>query len=418
MKNLKTIVFSPAIYNLAETTRCIEIAKACKDYFNIHFISYGGDFEHIIEKEGYEITRLEPQLTPEKVKHLYKVDQGQKFSSYFTEKEIRQQVNNEIAFFKKVKPVAVVTGFNFSNNISCRVEKIPLLWLTHTTWMIESGYRKRLFTYPDMLDLPVLRWFGEKNLIKLSLWAFATFGKLIYKPYNNVAREFGTLQFNSMEDIWLGDYNLLAEPDDFCDLETPSSFHYIGPLIGKLDAPIPNEILNLPKDKPIVFFAMGSSGQPKVIKKIIEGFEGKPYRVIAPVKSKIKNINIKIPSNVIVTDLLPTHKVNPMADISVIHGGIGTVMTAILAGKPVVGISMMAEQEANIDCLVKKGYAIRIRKNRFTPKKLYAAIETLLADENAKASALAYKQSTEKWLNRDLITDFFVREFKENKQKI
>lgn len=412
MKHTQTIVFSPAIYNLAETTRCIEIAKACKDSFNIHFISYGGGFEHIIEKENFEITKLYPQLTPEKVKYLYKIDQGQKFGSYFTKEEIKQQVNNEIAFFKKIKPIAVVTGFNFSNNISCRIEKIPLIWLTHTTWMIESGYRKGLFTYPDMLDLPVLRWLGEKNLIKLSLWAFATFGKLIYKPYNIVAKEFGVRQFNSMEDMWLGDYNLLAEPDDFCDLETPSSFHFIGPLIGKLDTPIPKEILNLPKDKPIVFFAMGSSGQPKVIKKIIEGFAEKPYWVIAPVKSKLKNINVKIPSNVIVTDLLPTHKVNPMADISVIHGGIGTVMTAILAGKPVVGISMMAEQEANIDCLVKKGYAIRIRKNRFTPDKLYSAIETLLADDEAKAKALVYKESTEKWLDSELITNFFLKNLK------
>ncbi len=113
MDNKKTIVFSPAAYNLAETTRCIEIAKACKEVFNIQFISYGGDFEDLIEKEGFKVIRLEPQLTQKKIEHLYKVDQGEKLGSFFSKEEIRQQVNNEIAIFKKTKPAAVVTGFNF-----------------------------------------------------------------------------------------------------------------------------------------------------------------------------------------------------------------------------------------------------------------------------------------------------------------
>jgi hypothetical protein len=57
---------------------------------------------------------------------------------------------------------------------------------------------------------------------------------------------------------------------------------------------------------------------------------------------------VKIPSNVLVTDWLQAHQVNPIADLSLIHGGIGTVMTAALACKPVVGIGMQPEQTANL----------------------------------------------------------------------
>ena len=49
---MKTIIFSPAAYNLAETTRCLEIAKACRNHFEILFISYGGEFENLIEHIG------------------------------------------------------------------------------------------------------------------------------------------------------------------------------------------------------------------------------------------------------------------------------------------------------------------------------------------------------------------------------
>jgi UDP:flavonoid glycosyltransferase YjiC (YdhE family) len=191
----------------------------------------------------------------------------------------------------------------------------------------------------------------------------------------------------------------------------PSTYHYISPLIARLDLPIPKEIVQLPRDKPLVYFAMGSSGQPQVIAKIIAGFKGHPYRVIAPVARLLKGLNVPIPDNVLVTDWLPAHKINPMADISVIHGGIGTVMTACLAGKPVVGVSMMFEQEANIDCLVRKGFAMRIRKNRLTPERLCLAIETLLDDGEAQRKAQVFQKVVQASLDSASITRFFVNTF-------
>ncbi|MCG2785655.1 MAG: hypothetical protein L6461_11165 [Anaerolineae bacterium] len=407
---MQTLIFSPAVYNLAETTRCIEVAKACREAFDVLFISYGGEFEHLITKAGFAIQPLEPQITPEKAEHIYKVDQGAKFGDLFSVAEVEQQVRNEIALFEKVKPVAVVTGFNMSNGISCRVAKVPLVWLTHSTWMLASMLEARLGTWPDMLDFPPLNWLPDATLLWITK-KFTALSGLILRPYNQVARHYGLAPFADIEQIWTGDYNLLAEPAEVCELDLPPSYHYIPPLIGRLDIPVPDEILQLPKDKPLVYFAMGSSGQPQVIAKIVESFKDKPYRVIAPVAKHLKGMNVQVPENVLVTDWLPAHKVNPLADISVIHGGIGTVMTACLAGKPVVGISMMFEQEANIDCLVRKGFAIRIRKNRLTPEKLCQAIDALLADTEAQRKAQEFQQIMLRWEDTALITTFFVNTF-------
>jgi len=396
--------------NLAETTRTIEIAKVCRDIFDIVFVSYGGEFENLIEKEGFVIRHLEPNLTPEKIEYLYKVDQGQEFGYFFSIKEVEEQVKNEIALFQELKPVAVVTGFNFSNSISCRVTRIPLIWLTHSTWMMQSMYNAGLASYVDMLDLPGIRLLPESLLTWISK-KILPLTNLMVRPYDKVARRYGLKPFKAMESLWEGDYNLLAEPEEFCELELPPTYHYIGPLIGRLDSPIPEDILNLPKDKPIIYFAMGSSGQPEVIAKIVEGFAGKPYRVIAPVKSLLRNLDVKVPSNVIVTDWLPAHKVNPMADISVIHGGIGTVMTACLAGTPVVGVSMQPEQEFNIDCLVRKGFAIRIRRKRFTPEKLSSAIDRLLADKETQRKAKEFQKVIQRYDDLSLIINFFKSTF-------
>ncbi|MDP3981088.1 MAG: glycosyltransferase [Chlamydiota bacterium] len=101
---------------------------------------------------------------------------------------------------------------------------------------------------------------------------------------------------------------------------------------------IPESVIQIPKDKPIIYFAMGSSGSDEMVSRILQSFEGKPYRVIAPVVPLVRRLNITVPDNVIMTEYLPADKVNPFADLSVIHGGIGTVMTACISGTPIVGI--------------------------------------------------------------------------------
>lgn len=142
---------------------------------------------------------------------------------------------------------------------------------------------------------------------------------------------------------------------------------------------------------------MGSSGTPEIIARILQGFGGAPYRVIAPVKAHLEKLNVSLPDNVVVTDWLPAHKVNALADISVIHGGIGTVMTAALAGEPAVGVGMQAEQNANLDCLVRKGFAIRIAKRKADASHVLAAVKQLLSDQMAKQKARAFSAIVAQW---------------------
>ena len=103
--------------------------------FQSHFISDGGDFEPLIEKHGFALTRMEPRLTPEKIEHIAKVDRGEKFAPAFTDREMIQRVENEVAVVKRVAPVAVVTGSYPSIPVTCRVLKIPLVWVVQSTWL-------------------------------------------------------------------------------------------------------------------------------------------------------------------------------------------------------------------------------------------------------------------------------------------
>jgi UDP:flavonoid glycosyltransferase YjiC (YdhE family) len=113
--------------------------------------------------------------------------------------------------------------------------------------------------------------------------------------------------------------------------------------------------------------------------------------VIAPVKFQLEQVpGVRVPSNVLVTDWVPALQVNKLADLAVIHGGIGTVMTAALAGKPAVGVGMQMEQVANLACLERLGFAIRVPKSKNPARQIQAAIEKLMNDENAKSKAAAF----------------------------
>jgi len=409
---MKTILFSPIAFNLAETTRAIEIAKALSNDFNCHFVSYGGAYEPMLEKSGFSHTRLEPRLTPQAIQKLYAFDHGHWIGAPYSLEAVRQMVLGELELFKRIKPVAVVTGTHPSNCISCPVAQIPLVCIVQSGMALNTAARRGRLKNLDVLDTVPIRWLPAGIRSKLSEWLLDIVLKVAARPFNQLAGEYGVKPIHHLEDFFLAGYHLLVtEPSGFSDPVFPSKAHFVGPLIAHLDAALPEEVLNLPRDLPLIYFTMGSTGHPDIVARIIEGFKGKPYRVIAPVKDLLGQQTVQIPENVLVTGLLPALEVNRLADIAVIHGGIGTIMIACLAGKPVVGIAMSPEQLINLENLVAKGFAIRISKRELNTTNLCQTIDRLLADPVARQKALAYQVEVEKWDSQKLIRDYFCATF-------
>ena len=207
----KVILFAPCAFNLAETSRMVEIAKAIERHpaasqaFDIHFISDGGDFESMIEKHGFTLTRMEPRLTQEKIELIAKVDRGEKFTPAFTDAEMIQRVEDEAAVLRRLNPVAVVTGSYPSIPVTCRVLNVPLVWVVQSTWLPDffehgAGMTDRFRPAP------------VKAVADLLVFAFINFwiryGFL--NTINRTARHFGVAGFGSIFEFWCGDITLVA----------------------------------------------------------------------------------------------------------------------------------------------------------------------------------------------------------------
>ncbi len=398
---MKTLVFAVAGYNLAETGRMIEIAKAARKHFNVIFASYGGQFEQLIEGEGFPLEKMSPRLTEKKLARLRVVLSGEALNTvgYLSAEELAARVPNEIAFFKEVNPTAVLTGWCLSVTISTRAAGIPFVNVLHST-TVREYYEAGLQSWPDRSDFGFVRWLFRNDEERMNRWVSRLVLKLAApaRAYNAVGPMYGLPKFKNFIDLIEGDHTLLADIPEWVGFrEVRPTLHYIGPLPARIDRRIPDEVTSMPRDKPIVYFAMGSSGKPALVAEILAGFRNKPYRVIAPVRSHIEQMTVDIPENVVVTGFLPAHKVNPMADISVIHGGQNTVMNACLSGTPIVGIGMHPEQQANLDACVRKGFAVRLNKKRASASDVLAAVDKLLRDKKAATAVKTFRGQLAEW---------------------
>jgi len=410
---MRTIIFAVAGYNLAETGRMLEIAGACRGKFDILFLSYGGRYENLIEEQGFALRKMKPRLTDQQLAHVRKALSGETLNTvgYFSAEEMEPRVENEIKLFKEIQPVCVLTGWCQSVLISTRAARVPFVNVLHSTSITEY-YQAGLQSWPDRTNFRFLRWIFSEEKMNWFTSKLVLRLKIPAKPFNTLGKKYKLKEFHNFIEVLEGDYTLLADIPEWVGLEElRPNVRHIGPLPFRSGNQVPATVADIPRGKPVVFFAMGSSGKPELIKKIVEGFRDKPYLVIAPVKAHIEDLDVNVPPNVIVTGFLPAHKVNPMADISVIHGGQNTVMQACLAGTPIVGIGMHPEQQANLDACVRKGFAIRLNKKRITASEVLEAIDKLLNDSNAKAAVLEFKSQLLQWNGPENAAQFLLETF-------
>ncbi len=410
---MKTLLFAPETINLAETTRMIEIAQACRNKFHCIFFGYSDKFSGLIEQAGFEFRRMQPWLTDAKIEHLWKVDRMESFADPFTQAELQERVRSELALYTELNPAALVMGFTLSAVISARAARLPLVYVI--PFPLSRPYLEaNLAAWPDAFDLPGVRWLPQKWLdAAANRWLLNT--RLWIGPFQRVARQYGLPPIRRLVDIYEGDYTLVTDIPELTGVPTlPENWQYVGPIFAHLEGETPAAIQALVGKHPLIYCAMGSSANRSTLQTVLQSFEGAPYTVIAPVKAHLdagSGKKLALPENVHVFDWLPAHKVNPLADLAVIHGGQGTVQTACASGTPFVGIGLQPEQEGNIDFVVRFGSAVRLKKNQLSRRNLLQAIDSLLANPLARQRAVELQAIFRQWDGVTRSAEFITKQF-------
>ncbi|MCT8193441.1 hypothetical protein KY382_35485, partial [Pseudomonas monteilii] len=102
-------------------------------------------------------------------------------------------------------------------------------------------------------------------------------------------------------------------PDLFLTKEQlPENYQIVGPIFAKLGSSLPDEVLTFIQQKRrerkrIVYFAMGSSGNPRMVRKILAFLRNRSeLAIIAPVTHLLKGKH-NDSENLFLTEYLPSH---------------------------------------------------------------------------------------------------------------
>ncbi|WP_240407257.1 glycosyltransferase [Gracilibacillus halophilus] len=406
--NIKeTIIFAPETFNLAETTRSIEVAKECSHVFHCIFMGYSKKYSYLIEESNFTFIHLEPHLSDKQITQIMNVDQMNGIKHPFTYEHIKERVQNEKRLIKIYQPVSIVIGTTLSMFISSRVCNTPLVYikpLAYTRPYFEEGYLPSPFTSMNLLAATI-----KKLFISIAL-------RITYKPksFTKVAKEENVSLPKYTIDALDADYNLITTTPEISQVyNLPDHYQYIGPVYAKLDVPIPKFFDHLPTDQPIIYFAMGSSGSPNIIVKLLHILSELKVTVVCPMKRMIKSQLHKLSfnENIILCDFLPAHKISKFIDLSIIHGGEGTVQTACLTGKPFLGFGLQQEQRVNINQCVRFGNALSFRKKDFTKARMEQLINHALSTRTIKEKALEIQQVLKDINGPENAAKFLIKHF-------
>lgn len=381
---MSTVLFAPETFNLAETTRAIEVARKLRDRHECVFAGYSARYVNLVEEAGFELHRLQPELDDEQADQLIRFDQGKSVSHPFDVKMLRARVRSELDLIERVRPAAVVIGTTLSQFVSARAAKVPLVYVKPFAYSWPHVRQTRsvpLFSGDGSFAGTVNR--GAATLLR------GVAGWTTYKPgsFRTVAREYGVELPRRTIEALDADLNLVASHSPYLrSYRLPEHYRLVGPVFARLPGEVPAEVVAIAeeavkRDRPVVYMVMGSSGNRETILKVLRELSRMPVTVIAPVAHFLTDRDRRdLGAHVHVRGLLPAHLLGPLVDAAVIHGGEGTVQTAVLWGKPFVGIGFQLEQRWNIADCVEFGNAIGLAPAQAAGEPLRDALTRVLHD--------------------------------------
>jgi UDP:flavonoid glycosyltransferase YjiC (YdhE family) len=375
-----TVAFCPVTFNLAETTRMIQVARAMSSEHTLVFMGYEDDFVELIREAGFDYTACSPALSADERDQLIRFDQGKTLRTPLTEKFVGARVEVEREFIRKHRVSAVVTGSNLTSYLSAPAEGVPLFYPVPFA-----------LTRPHVEQTRHLYLAGDGWLDSVATAAFRwvyTRAPLAPRAFRSVAVANGVAPKTTIASLITADRNLVTEmPWELDRFRLPSDFEQVGPIFAEIDAPMPEVVHELAeRPEPLIYLGLGSSANRTLALKAARALGALSVNVVAPIEQYLRPGD-RVPPNVHVTGLLPAHRLGGLVDAAVLHGGQGTVQTACATGIPFVGMGLQPEQTWHVKQCELRGNAIAVPPKRVDRAEFIHAVRRVLTDPGIRQAA-------------------------------
>lgn len=380
---MRTLLFAPITFNLAEVTRMIVVAQAMGPDWNCVFQAYEDEFTNLVREAGFEVRQLAPVFTPEETKQAMAFDQGSSVKHPFSPELVSSRVAAERDLIRELDAVGVVMGTNVTSLISARAEHVPLFYA------VPFALTKPHVNQTKYLGLKPGNRFIDRVASTLFRLAYNKL-PVVPKAFKQVANANGVRPLRHIVDLVTGDHNLLTVmASELRGYTLPDGYVRVGPIFAQLPGEVPDDVLALAAEpRPLVYLALGSSGSRELVLKSARALGALDVNVVAPIGHYLEPGDAEqLPDNIHVVDLLPAHKLGGIVDAAVIHGGQGTVQTACATGVPFVGMGLQPEQTWNVTVAEGEGNAIALTPSDVGKQAFLDAVHRVLTDPGIRAAA-------------------------------
>jgi len=389
---------------LSETSRMLEIYRALRARGAVvRVATHGGNQEQELREAGVPYDVIGPRFTNERcasfvasVPGIGPADQ-----SMWSDQELREYVEAEVAYFRQHRVRVAVTGWTLTALLSTRVAGIPLVTEHGGSW-VPPVFERGLLPAPDrQMAPPFLRWLPKPVLRRLWNAGMARIA-INTSGFNRVAEELGVVGVPSFPALLLGDLTLVTDvpevlgiPRDELESWTPRSLksyrpgtrlRYVGPIYAKLAVPMPERVERfLAGSHPIVYVAITSS-PPELVRAVVEALRPLDVRIL--VAATVHDLHDIEDERILVEGVLPSHEIMPRVDLAVTAGGQGSVHAALASGTPLIGIPLQPEQHLNVYLAQRQGAAQNLAQSEAGTDVLTRTARDMLTDDRYRRNAM------------------------------
>ncbi|MDR0579046.1 MAG: hypothetical protein LBG21_00370 [Campylobacteraceae bacterium] len=403
------LLFATIFQDAGEATRALEIAKSLMRHkpqnldVKIIFLSRGSKFESEAAKSGFEIYKAKPQLSGVGLHQDMKMKPGELIGDPKLALEI---LKGEIEAYKDINPDFVIHGFWPIGGIARRMLEKTIPGICFVPLPLTESFLDTIQDMPEQMKLSKILLFKLRNkiirripkIIKLRL-------PLLRHSYiRKAAQKLGWKKEPLINIFSMLRPDLLLVNDlyeYYAPHKFPDTVRFTGPLFADTDlnaavAPAICDVFKPKNDKLKIFCTLGSSGTKEQLLEVVKVFTqgaGTQWNAVilspksvCPVWEALAVAKNK--EGIYITDaFVPAKIINQMADITICHGGQGTVQTALYSGTPIVGIATQPEQQMNLDHIASYNAGIRIPVKQWSAQKIQEAVKLIASNAQYKNNA-------------------------------
>ncbi|MCB9956862.1 MAG: glycosyltransferase [Caulobacterales bacterium] len=177
---------------------------------------------------------------------------------------------------------------------------------------------------------------------------------------------------------------------DFAPEVMPDRYAYVGPILGE---PSWADAWKSPfagtDKRPLALIAFSTTFQNHagVTQRVADAIDGLPMKAVLTLGS-LRRDEINAPENLAIVESAPHNPILAEADFAIIHGGHGTLMKTLAAGKPMLVIPHGRDQNDNALRIVSRGAGLSLPPSA-TTEEIRAALTRLLSEPSFAQAARA-----------------------------